>query len=156
MLITIAVMGILLAIASGTWFRIVESRTLDSAASQLSSDLRLAHTRAANQLTDWQVQVFLGRGDQSLGPDYKLVRPSDNLTFERSLPEKSMISSTEIDNSPSGDKILRFRSTGAVESLGGFTDADSDGQIRITVSVDGDPSRGVTVVPATSRVKIVL
>ena len=38
--------------------------------------------------------------------------------------------------------------------MGGFNDADNDVQIRITVSVDGNPSRSITVVPATSRVKI--
>ncbi len=85
--------------------------------------------------------------------DYKLVRPSDNFELERFLPENSMISSTELNDS-GGSKILRFQSTGAVEAVGGYAD-DGDGEIRITVSVDGNPSRSMTVVPTTSRVKVV-
>lgn len=153
-LITILLLGILLGIASSTWFSVVESRTVDSAANQLASDLRLANTRATNQLTDWRVQIFVGRGDEGSGMDYKLARPSDNFELERFLPENSMIGATELNDS-GGSKILRFQSIGVVEAVGGFGDADGDGEIRITVSVDGTPSRSLTVVPATSRVKIV-
>lgn len=152
-LIVIALMGILFAIASSTWFRVIESRTVDSAANQVASDLRLANTRATNQLTDWRVMIYEGRGDESSSMDYKLVRPRDGYEVERYLPENSMISSTEL-NASGGSKILRFQSTGAVEAVGGYADADTDGEIGITVSVDGDPSRRITVVPTTSRVKI--
>ena len=154
-LITIIIMGLVLAIASSTWFRIIESRTVDSAANQLASDLRLAHTRATNELTDWRVQIFTDRGDPGQ-MDYKVMRPSDGFTSERSLPEGSMVSSTGTElNESGGSRILRFQSTGAVEAVGGFGDADLDGEIGITVSVDGDPSRRLTVVPTTSRVKVV-
>ena len=151
-LITIVLLGILLGIASSTWFGVVESRTVASAANQLASDLRLANTRATNQLTDWRVQVFLGRGDEGSGMDYKLSRPSDSFELERFLPENSMISSSELNDS-GGSKILRFQSDGAVGAVGGFGDANSDGEIRISVSVDGNPSRSMTVVPRTCRVK---
>lgn len=152
-LLTIVIMGIVLAIASATWFGIIESRKVDSAANQLASDLRLAHTRATNQLTDWRVMVYPGRGDEGPGLDYKLVRPSDGFEVGRFLPENSMISSTELNDS-GGSKIISFRSNGAAEAVGGFGDADGDGEIRITVSVDGNPSRSITVVPTTARVKI--
>lgn len=152
---TIVVMGIVLAIASSTWFRIIESRTVDSAANQLAADLRLAHTRATNELTDWRVQIFTDRGDPSQ-VDYKVMRPSDGFTSERSLPEGSMVSSTGTElNESGGSRILSFQSTGTVEAVGGFTDTNGDGEIGITVSVDGDPSRSLTVVPTTSRVKVV-
>ena len=58
-LITIVVMGILAGIAVPSWFGIVESRRVDSAANQVAADLRLSHGRATNQLTDWRV-VFRG------------------------------------------------------------------------------------------------
>jgi len=154
-LMTIVVMGIVIAIASSTWFRVVESRTVDSAANQLASDLRLAHTRATNQLTDWRVQIFTDRGDPGQA-DYKVMRPSDGFTSERFLPEDSMVSSTGTElNESGGSRTLRFRSTGDVEAVGDFGDTDHDGEIRITVTVDGNPSRSMTVVPTTSRVKIV-
>jgi prepilin-type N-terminal cleavage/methylation domain-containing protein len=153
-LIVIVLMGILFAIASSTWFGVIESRRVDSAANQLASDLRLAHTRATNQLSDWQVVMYLGRGDEGQGmEDYKLVRVSDGFTVNRFLPENSVILSSEI-NAVGGSRTLRLRSNGAAEAEGLFTDADIDGQIRITVSVDGDPSRSLTVVPATSRIKV--
>lgn len=153
-MIVIALMGILFAIASSSWFGVIESRRLDSAANQLASDLRLAHTRATNQLSDWRVVAYLGRGDESLGIDYKMVRVSDGFTVNRYLPENSVVLSSEA-NDVGGARTLRLRSNGAAEAEGGVTDADGDGQIRITVSVDGDPSRSLTVVPATSRIKVV-
>lgn len=153
-LIVIVLMGIVFAIASSTWFGVAESRQVDSAANQLASDLRLAHTRATNQLSDWRVVMYLGRGDEGQGIDYKLVRVGDGFTVNRFLPENSLVLSSEI-NDVGGSRTLRLRSNGAAEAEGGSTDADSDGQIRIAVSVDGDPSRSLTVVPATSRIKVV-
>lgn len=52
-LITIVLMGIVLAIASSIWFGTVESRRVDSATNQVASDLRLAHSSAANRLKDY-------------------------------------------------------------------------------------------------------
>src|SRR5215204_3879490 len=51
-LVTIILMGIVFAIASSTWFKVVESRRVDSATNQVVADLRLAHTQATNHLTD--------------------------------------------------------------------------------------------------------
>ena len=47
--ITIAIMGIVFAIASSVWFGTVERRAVDSAANQLASDTRFAHTSVTNQ-----------------------------------------------------------------------------------------------------------
>jgi hypothetical protein len=128
---------------------------VDSAANQLAADLRLAQTRSTNELTDWRVQFFTDRGNPAQ-TDYKVMRPSNGFTSERSLPEDSMVSSTGTElNESGGSRTLRFQSTGAVEAVGGFGDTDGDGEIRITVTVDGNPSRSLTVVPTTSRVKVV-
>ncbi len=59
---TLVVMSIVLGIATSTWFRIIESSTVDAAANQLAADLRLAHTRSTNELRDWRVQIFTDRG----------------------------------------------------------------------------------------------
>jgi Tfp pilus assembly protein FimT len=152
-LIVIAIMGILAAIAIPTWWSVVEGRNVDSAVNQLVSDLRLAHTRATNQLTAWRVVMYPDRGDQSQGIDYRLVRVSDGSTVDRFLPENSVVFGSEI-NDVSGSRTVKFLSDGAAEAEGGFADADGDGEIRITVSVDGNPSRGITVVPTTSRIRV--
>ncbi len=152
-LIVIILMGILFGIATSTWFGVVESRRVDSATNQLASDLRLAHTRATNQLSDWRVVMYPGRGDQSSGIDYRLVRVGDGLTIDRRLPENSMISASEI-NEVGGTKTIRFRSNGTAEAEGGSSDADADGEIRVTLSVDGNPQRDIRIAPATSRIQV--
>src|SRR5215203_5975774 len=67
-LVTIIIMGVLAAIASSTWFGVVEGRRVDSATSQLTADLRLAHTRATNRLEDWQVELFADSSTYTIGP----------------------------------------------------------------------------------------
>src|SRR5215217_5322234 len=68
-LITIVIMGIVFAIATSTWFRVVESRRVDSATNQLAADLRLAHTSATNRLENWQVIIPVpGSSTYTIGP----------------------------------------------------------------------------------------
>lgn len=55
LLVVIAILGILLAIAIVVWLGLLESRRVEAATNQLKADLRLAHTSATNQLTDWRV-----------------------------------------------------------------------------------------------------
>src|SRR5215217_7340267 len=43
-------MGLVFAIASSTWFKVAESRRVDSATNQVVTDLRLAHSQATNRL----------------------------------------------------------------------------------------------------------
>ena len=94
LLTTIAILGILLAIAMVIWNSIIEARRVDAAANQLASDMRLAHTRATNQLTDWRIVVYPARGDDedcadttSGCPDYYLVRLSE--PYGDDLPDSS-------------------------------------------------------------------
>src|SRR5215203_5833423 len=97
-LTTIIIMGILAAIALPSWFWLVENRRVDSAANQLVADMRLTSASATNQLADWQVVMYTGRGDESQGIDYKMVRVTDGSTTNRFLPENSMILSSEIND----------------------------------------------------------
>ena len=55
LLVTIVVIGVVLAIASSSWQGVVEGRRAVSATNQLASDLRLAQSKASNQLTDYAV-----------------------------------------------------------------------------------------------------
>src|SRR5215216_158320 len=69
-LVTTIMMLIVFGIASSTWFKVVESRRVDSATNQVVADLRLAHTQATNHLAD---SSFVVPSDDSstyeIGPD---------------------------------------------------------------------------------------
>ena len=86
---TIAILGILIAIAIIIWLGILERRRVDAAANQLAADMRLAHTSATNQLTDWRIVLYPNKGDEGDGADYYLVRlvqPHDGDSPIRSTP----------------------------------------------------------------------
>lgn len=147
LLTVIVILGILLGIASGTWFSVIDSRRVDSAANQLASDLRLAHTRAENQLLEWH--LVYSHDDAT----YTLVRPSpnpiDTLTVNRSFEEAKVLNS-EVG----GGGTIKFKPTGSAQ-IDGFADADGDEELDITVSTaDGDPRRVVSLNTATSRVEL--
>src|SRR5215203_2310824 len=77
-MITVVIMGIVLGIASSTWFKVAESRRVDSATNQVVADLRLAHTQATNHLTD--VSFVVPSADSStyqVGPD-TMTLPGDD------------------------------------------------------------------------------
>ena len=143
-LIIIVIMGILAAIALPTWWSVVESRRVDSAANQLASDLRLAHTRATNQLTVWRM-VYSHSSDS-----YSLVRPADGFTRARTLEEAEVLGS-EVGGSGG---IIRFQPNGGA-LVDGFTDADGDGEFDIVVSTtDGSPQQSISINTVTSRVDL--
>jgi prepilin-type N-terminal cleavage/methylation domain-containing protein len=90
LMITIVLLGILLAIASSTWFGVVESRRVDSATNQMVSDLRLAHSRATNRLASWRVEIDAGTRNYRIGP-------SGGTLYPRSLPEVQTQRGSSID-----------------------------------------------------------
>lgn len=164
---TIVVMGILAAIAVPSWFGIVESRAVDSAANQLGADMRLAHTKATNQLSEWRIVLVPDQGDETVDPDYYLVKMNadgtvnSTATIQRTLPDNVRISGVAgLEDTVLGSlystltllgqsRSLRFNSDG---SMTGLTAVPGYDTIRLTV--DGDPARTITFVDATSRIKI--
>jgi len=96
---TILIMGIVFAIASSTWFRVVESRRVDSATNQLVSDLRLAHTRATNQLEEWEVVLDADSSTYTIGPtDEAEVCPDDD-------PDDDYLC-RDLDDDSVGDEVV--------------------------------------------------
>lgn len=83
-LMTVAILGILIAIAITIWLGVIEQRRVDAATNQLVSDLRLAHSSATNQLTDWRIVVVYGRDDEDEGADYYLIKLGG--TYENGAP----------------------------------------------------------------------
>jgi prepilin-type N-terminal cleavage/methylation domain-containing protein len=65
-MVTIIMMGIVLAIASSTWFGLVDSRRVDSATNQLAADLRQAHSRATNRLAPQTVTLAAGSSEYTM------------------------------------------------------------------------------------------
>ena len=166
-MITIVILGILFAIASSTWQSVVEGRNVDSAANQLGADLRLANSKATNQLAEWRVVLVPDQGDESVGPDYYLVKMKPDgtvdsaATRQRTLPgsikitavagleDTGLVSLYSSLGVASQTRTLKFNSDG---SMSGLTAAA--GYNTIEVTVDGNPARTITFNDATSRIKI--
>ena len=141
-MITIVFIGIVMAIASSTWFGVVESRRVDSAANQLAADLRLAHIRATNRLENWQVVLTHNSSSYQFGSAAAL----QNRTYCGA--EGCGSSDPRVNISGGGTATITFRSNGSASVA-------PSGSTTFTVTVDGNPSRNVELTPATSRIKIV-
>jgi prepilin-type N-terminal cleavage/methylation domain-containing protein len=156
-LVVIAILGILLAIAVIVWLGILEQRRVDAAINQLAADLRLAHTSATNQLTDWRVVYTEGSGNYELRrlsavcDDDNCSTPSTAETISRTLPSGTMIhpdSSNDLGG-PGGEEVVELNSDGTGRALSG------PNATIVVSSTDNDPKRQLTFVSATSRIKVV-
>jgi prepilin-type N-terminal cleavage/methylation domain-containing protein len=131
-LIVIVLLGILFAIATSTWFGVVESRRVDSATNQLVSDLRLAHTSATNRLTNWRIELIPDTRNYRIGP-------SGGTPSTRSLPEGTKLITAV--------SVVEFKADGETQLTG-------SGEITVDAE-DNDPSYVVQINTATSRVRVV-
>ncbi|WP_273843226.1 pilus assembly FimT family protein [Rubrobacter calidifluminis] len=180
LLTVLAIMGVLIAIAIMVLLALLERWRVDAAAHQLAADLRLAHARSVNQLTDWRVVLVPGMRGEEEGPDYYLVRlktPYDDggpvpvldgeSVLRRTFPADVMVMDQQ---SPSGrairdDAAMSWCATMPGRLCSGVTrtlEFNSDGTMvafvgpsgTIRVTVDGDPQRKLTFLSATSRIKL--
>lgn len=170
-LVTILIMGILFGIASSFWFGIVEGRKVDSATNQVAADVRLSHSSAANQLTEYLV-AYNPNGTvtgcaAAASADYCLLKKTGTSTYEetaRFLPDGTQISGTTLNATGgtlatllglgSGTRTLKLNSNGSAEATDGLTPLATGPSLTIS-SDDGAPAFDVQVTPATARVKIV-
>jgi prepilin-type N-terminal cleavage/methylation domain-containing protein len=134
-LIVIVLMGIVLAIASSSWFGMIESRRVDSATNQLVSDLRLAHTRATNRLAEYEVRLTDNSSTYQIGPPAALET--------RTLPDDARVQTP-------GDTPLNI----VLKSDGSATPVGSSITFKVT-SADGAPDHDIEINTSTSRVSIV-
>ena len=130
--IVIVLMGIVFAIASSTWFGVVESRGVDSATNQMVSELRLAHSKATNRLTAWRIEVDSGTRNYRAGPSGGTLSP-------RSLPEGTKFTTAV--------SAIVFKPNGEAQPTG-------SGDITVAAD-DGAPSHAIQVNTAPSRIKVV-
>ena len=144
-LFTIIIMGIVLAIASSTWFGAIESRRVDSATNQVVADLRLAHSQATNRLADSNFIVAAPNSST-----YQ-IGPADNLEPRSLLP-----SDDQGDQGPPEAKIVDattvvFRPDGSAHEGASLITPPGD----ITVAaVDGNPAHTIEINPVTSRITV--
>jgi len=183
-LIVIVILGILAGIAIPSWFGIVEGRRVDSAANQVAADLRLAHGRATNQLTDWRVIFVHSNPGGTLNKvncggtqaDYCMVKlaevyeggvgaiaPTVVQTMPRYLPEGTLIMSTSTVPTDPAFSVTNPQTVAPSTTATRTVEANSNGTMRglntasgnlVVGSLDGDPSHQVTFTNATARVRI--
>jgi type IV fimbrial biogenesis protein FimT len=132
-LITIVIMGIVFAIASSTWFGVVESRAVDSATNQLASDLRLAHSTATNRLADQVVSLTAGSSEYSMTGSASPRDLDDD-------PDNNIVT---VDTTAT----ITFKPNGTAEPTG------TPITFRVQ-SADDDPFHDIEVVTTTSGVQI--
>ena len=169
---TIVILGILTVIAVLIFLALLERWRVNTAANQLASDLRLAHTSATNQLTDWRV-VLVPEQEDSEHPDYYLIKlkapdtPSSSPTVDKctarvlpanvyirdhdgalndSLPASPGCSPTPL-HPLTTTRSLEFNSDGTMAFRKGPSGS-------ICVTIDTNPQVRIVGLSSTSRVKI--
>ena len=141
--IVVVILGIVLAVASSSWFGTIEGRRVDSATNQLVSDLRLAHNTAANRLTTWRVQLSPGTPNYSVGP------ASGGTMSARSLPEGSGLT-------PDSAAVvaIEFGADGSARPVNSAGNPVAGGGSITVAAEDGSPSRVVQINTVTSRIDV--
>ncbi len=180
-LTAIAILGILIAVAVLVWLGILERRWVDAAANQLAADLRLAHTSATNQFTDWRVVLVPDREGEDDGPDYYLIKLNgvyepnspkptvspETASISRTFPANVKVMTQEtkakkpIQDDPAGKYYLspdtsisgptRTLEFNSDGTMTGYGGSPS-GTVRVTI--DGDPQGQVRYISATSRISV--
>jgi len=151
-LTAVSIMGIILAIGIIVLLALLERWRVEAAADQFAADLRLAHTRATEQLTDWRV-VFMPDGaplSRCSSADYCMVKlnfpygagdPTPALAdgtppVHRELPEWTKIKDVTFDPDCShGDRnaVVSPSSCGSDAAQNGATrtlEFNSNGTVR--------------------------
>ncbi len=182
MTMVIAILGILLAIGVIILLALLERWRVEAATNQLVADLRLAHTSASNQLTDWRVVALFGREEEDEGPDYYLVKLAESYDTgdpkptiierkKRFFPGNVQMMNVERPSPPGGyikDNqaadywVNSWESPDPSAADTRTLEFNSDGTMRypigpngsVCVSVDTNPRNRVVSLAATSRVRI--
>jgi prepilin-type N-terminal cleavage/methylation domain-containing protein len=182
LLTTLAIVGILIAIAVIVFLALLERWRVDAATRQLVGDLRRAHGGATNELTDWRVVLALDRTEQEEGPDYYLIRfaepydagdPGPTVTgrFPRTFPGNAKVTNvitpagSVVDAQDANYWVPPWDATPSPPVPQTRTlEFNTDGTMTFfrspsgsaCVTVDGNPKNRVISVSATSRVRVEL
>ena len=171
-LVTLIILGILAGIAIPSWWSVIESRRVDSAANQMVADMRLAHSKASSRLTTYRVcfptnsqtykiglQTTAGACNWAPGDSGPTPSPLPTEPLEkRTLPD-----GTQTGTAPVTPAAIAFCADGSMEAPpsgsvcpGGTATPLAPGCITIRIqSSDGNPFVDFKVNKATSRVSAV-
>jgi prepilin-type N-terminal cleavage/methylation domain-containing protein len=144
-IVVIILMLIVFGIASSTWFKVAESRRVDSATNQVVADLRLAHTQAKNRLID--TSFIVPSADSStyeVGPAGELetrTLPGD----DQGTPKTKILADTTIVFKPTGEAATPDGAPPDVITVAAIDDDCLD---------DGDLCHTIEINPVTSRIEI--
>jgi type II secretion system protein H len=143
-MITILLMGIVMAIASSSWLGAIESRKVDSATNQLVADLRQAHSKATNRLASQTVTLDV---DSS---EYTMTGAADPLDLDDCDEE-------DVANGDCDDEdVVVINAAASVEfKTDGSAVITGANPIRVESSKDDDKCHDIEINSATSRVQIV-
>ena len=180
-LTAVAIAGLLAAISVIILLALLERWRVEAAADQLAADMRLAHTGATQQLTDWRV-VLMHDGTPLAAcseADYCLVKlktaydagdarppwPPVPLPTRGSLPDGTKVKDVTFDADCSGgdpDAVVPPSRCGPEPTR--TIEFNSNGTVRTlrpgtsgTVRVssdDGSPSCGLVFQAATARIRV--
>jgi type II secretion system protein H len=138
-MIVVVLMGIVLAIAASSWFGMIESRRVDSAANQMVSELRLAHARATNRLEKWKIDPI------GTTNNFRIGACVDPCTANLTMPSRSLEEGTEFKPGQ-GVVAVVFKPDGTAQIIG-------TGNIQVAAA-DGTPCHEIEVNSVTSRIKV--
>lgn len=158
-LTAVAIAGVLTTIAVIIFLALLERWRVEAAADQLASDMRLAHSDATQQLTDWRLTTKTG------STSYTLVKlktvydgepsqmPPTVETRDRSLPDGTMIFSSTASAAAQNPDVheefyVEFNADGTIHVKNG-----PNGHVKVS-SEDEDPTIRVTYLSAISGVRI--
>jgi prepilin-type N-terminal cleavage/methylation domain-containing protein len=154
MMTTILIMGIVFAIASTTWFDLIENRRVEGATNQMVSELRRAHSSATNRLENWQVDPIVNTDDYRIGPCDPCaapLKPDSPSTQNRSLEQEEGEEGVERTLFKPPESVTRvvFEPNGDAEIIG-------SGNERIKVAAaDGAPCHEIDINESTSRIRVI-
>jgi prepilin-type N-terminal cleavage/methylation domain-containing protein len=148
LLLIITLVGVLMAIASSSWFGAVESRRVDAATSQLAADLRQAHSKAINRLQPQTVMLATGSSQYTMTG---LTNPVD-LDEESGSNVVAVATGVTVAFCPNGSAEIP-PATPACSA------APSGSAATITIGLPPDPTQEpnhtIQINPVTSRVRVV-
>ena len=139
LLVVIAIMGILAGIAIPMWFSVSDSRQVDAATNQVVADLRLANSKATNQLVSYEVKLTNNGTTYQIGP---VTTPET-----RSLP-----GNTRTDTSPASMVTITFYPDGSAQ-VASASSICSSGVCSLRVASDSH-SHTIQINTTTSEIKV--
>jgi type II secretion system protein H len=148
LLFVILIMGIVMAIASSSWFGAIESRKVDSATNKFVADLHLAHSKATNRLASQTVALGAGSSEYTVTD----AATGAVTTFDLDDCDAEAVANGDCET----EDVVVINAAASVEfKADGSAVITGANPIRVESSKDSDKCHEIEINGATSRVQIV-